>query len=159
MGFTSFTPDFIVNWKISSNHWIGFVGKIYTGNHGFYHEIWGVSGENFPNWNQSNDSNHPGFSTHFTPKRRLWNGPSPCAWTWEFGNPGKKRAAHGMSNPWRIHGAGRLMLTWLGLILMINDPWSTIYSSTMDPSWDIYIYICIYIYGVWKTWYCSTKGW
>ena len=23
-------------------HWIGFVGKILTGNHGFYHQIFGV---------------------------------------------------------------------------------------------------------------------
>ena len=21
-------------------HWIGFVGKIFSGDHGFYHEIW-----------------------------------------------------------------------------------------------------------------------
>jgi len=34
-------------------HWIGFVGKILTGNHGFYHEIWGFP-VNFP-LNQSND--------------------------------------------------------------------------------------------------------
>ena len=33
-------------------------------------------------------------------------------------------------------GAGRLMLTWLGYIDGKRwDPWSTIYSSTMDPSW------------------------
>jgi len=37
-------------------------------------------------------------------------------------------------NPWRIHGAGILMLTWLGYI---DDKCYivTIYSSTMDPSW------------------------
>ena len=33
-------------------------------------------------------------------------------------------------NPWRIHGAGILMLTWLGYIDGIHV---TIYSSTMDP--------------------------
>ena len=33
-------------------------------------------------------------------------------------------------NPWRIHGAGRKMLTWLGYIDGIHV---TIYSSTMDP--------------------------
>ena len=32
--------------------------------------------------------------------------------------------------PWRIHGAGILMLTWLGYIDGIHV---TIYSSTMDP--------------------------
>ena len=30
-------------------------------------------------------------------------------------------------------GAGLSMLTWLGVYWW--DPWSTIYSSTMDPSW------------------------
>ena len=37
-------------------------------------------------------------------------------------------------NPWRIHGAGILMLTWLGYI---DDKCYivTIYSSTIDPSW------------------------
>ena len=33
----------------------------------------------------------------------------------------------------RIHGAGILMLTWLGYIDGINV---SIYTSTMDPSWD-----------------------
>ena len=28
--------------------WIGFVGKILTGNHGFSYEIWGFPGFNFP---------------------------------------------------------------------------------------------------------------
>jgi hypothetical protein len=34
-------------------HWIDFLGKILTGNHGFYHSIWGFP-VNFP-VNQSND--------------------------------------------------------------------------------------------------------
>ena len=38
------------------------------------------------------------------------------------------------SYPLRIHGAGILMLTWLGYMDGIHV---TIYSSTMDPSWDI----------------------
>jgi len=35
--------------------------------------------------------------------------------------------------PWRIHGAG-IYANMTGVYWL--DPWSTIYSSTMDPSWE-----------------------
>ena len=42
-------------------------------------------------------------------------------------------------NPWRIHGAGILMLTWLGYIDGIHVTiYIYIYSSTMDPMGNDY---------------------
>jgi hypothetical protein len=63
-----------------------------------------------------------------------WDSDQPIA-TDPPGVAGNHRGPKNKQYPWRIHGAGVLILTWLGYIDGVHV---TIYNSTMDPSWDIF---------------------